>query len=189
MSDAQTTLHIRLDEQSLQALKHRARLRRTSLTSYAASILRYLTLLDEPNHTVHATQFNNTPELYVATPLPPLLRQRLVSQSVNCPCSLATFAGLWIGHYLERFEQDPGDLNMMCHLGELLERKPVLSEIDLEAIIQLAADSAIARMPTAYQVGWYHARLRPLLSMVEWQGRTISFAPEHVATILTRLKR
>lgn len=188
MSHAQTTLHIRLDERSLQALKHRARLRRTSLTSYTGTILRYLTLLDEPTQAVDATPLSNTQELYVATPLPPLLRQRLVSRSVDCPCSLATFAGLWIARYLERFEQDPGDLNMMCHLGELLERKPLLSEIDLEAVIKLAADSAIARMPTPYQVGWYHARLRPLLSMVEWQGRTISFAPEHVATILTRLK-
>lgn len=188
MSPAQTTLHIRLDEKSLRALKHRARLRRTSLTSYTATILRYLTLLDEPAHTVDATPLNNSQELYVATPLPPLLRQHLVARSVNCPCSLATFAGLWIGRYLERFEQDPGDFSMMCHLGELLERKPLLSENDLEAVIKLAADSPIARMPTAYQVGWYHARLRPLLSMIEWQGRTISFAPDQIATILTRLE-
>jgi hypothetical protein len=189
MSEIETTLHIRLTERSLRALKDRARLRRTSLTSYTATILRYLTLLDEPAHTFDANTLIAPQDLYVSTALPPLLRQRVVSRSENCPCSLANFAGLWIGNYLERFEQDPVDLNMMGHLGELLDRKPLLSEMDLEAVIRLAADSPIARMPASYQVGWYHARLRPLLPRIEWQGQPLSFTAEQIAAILTRLNR
>jgi hypothetical protein len=185
----QTSLHIGLNESSLRTLKDRASSRRISLPSYAAMILRYLTLVEKPHAMIDATRLAETQELYISASLPSLLHARLISCRQRSPCSLATFAGLWVRDFLERFDRDPGDLNMMCHLGELLDRKALLSESDLEAVIRLAAGPAISRMPVPYQVRWYHARLRPWISEVEWQGQPIPFSTEQVTIILARINR
>jgi hypothetical protein len=186
MSDFTTRLHIRLDERSLKDLKHRANERHMPLPAYTARILRYLALLDVPPPS-NPPSLHDTPELYVTTSLPAHLRSRLITLSERCQCSLASFAGIWISGFLERFTQDPADLDMLCHLGELLERRSLLSETDLEAIVRLATATSVSRMPAPYQVRWYHARLRPLLPMIEWRGQARPFTPEQVAAILTRI--
>jgi hypothetical protein len=184
-----TNLRIRLNETSLRTLKERARSRRMPLPSYAAMILRYSTLVGKPHAMIDATKLAEPQELYISASLPSLLHARLISCSQRSPCSLATFAGVWVTDFLERFDRDPGDLNMMCHLGELLDRKTRLSDGDLEAVIRLAADTAIARMPVPYQVQWYHARLRPWIKEVESQGKAIPFSTEQITNILARINR
>jgi hypothetical protein len=185
----ETSLHIRLNERSLGTLKERARSRRMPLPSYAVMILRYLTLVEKPDAMIDATRLEETQELYISASLPSLLHARLISCSQRFPCSLATFAGFWVRDFLARFDRDPGDLNMMCHLGELLDRKERLSEGDLEAVIRLAAGTAVARMPVPYQVQWYHTRLRPWITEVESQGQPIPFSKEQISIILARINR
>ena len=189
MSEPEATLHIRLNERSLQTLKDRARSRQLPLSAYTAMILRYLALLDEPIDRILLATRPDPQELYVSASLPSLLRSRWSSRSERCPCSLATFAGICIGRFLERSVRDPGDLDMLCHLGELLDRKPLLSDTDLEAVIRRAIHTPVARMPAPYQVRWYHARLQPWLAVVEWQGQPLPFTTEQVTAILGRIRR
>jgi hypothetical protein len=189
MPELDATLHIRLDARSLQTLKQRARARSLPLASYAAMILRYLTLLKDPTESINPSTPPDSEDLYVSAALPGSLRARLIVHSGRSRSSLASFAGSWIVQFLDQYARDPMDLAMMCHLGELLDRKGLLSDQDLEAVVRLAADTSVSRMPAAYQVKWYHARMKPLIQQVSWQGQESAFTPEQVAALLARISR
>jgi hypothetical protein len=190
MSDTESILHIRLDEGSLRVLKDRARLRQLDLSAYVAMILRYRLLLEhEPTPALPQPPASPGQDIYFTTPLPLPLRSQLARRSDQSPHSLAAFVGIIITGFLDRFDRDPGDLEMISGLAERLDHQRPLTDTDLETVIRLAAHAPVGRMPIAYQIRWYHARLQPLVPTVHWQGQTLELRTDHVHAILTRIQR
>lgn len=189
MFDTESILHIRLNEASLRRLKDRARRGQRDLSAYVTMILRYRLLLEaEPIPAPAQPPAAPDQDIYFTTPLPPPLRSQLAGRSGRSPHSLATFVGSIITGFLDCFERDPVDLEMIAGLAERFERQRPLTEMDLEAVIRLAADASVSRMPIAYQIRWYHARLRPLVPTVHWEGQTLELNTDHVHAILTRIQ-
>jgi hypothetical protein len=101
---------------------------------------------------------------------------------------VAAYAGDLVERYLLEFERDPGDLQMLARLSELLEEGRVLAERDLLAVLRLTEGSPLSRMAARYQARWLHQRLRPFLSQIETDGAPADLTVEQIGNLLARLK-
>jgi hypothetical protein len=188
MAPPASNLHVRLSERSITALKARASQRGSAAWHYVTMILRYRAVVGTEARSVDPFGVQMSEKLYFVTPLPATLRARLTIWSKHCQSNLSAFAGSLIEDFIERHERDPGDFEMLCQLGELLERNQAITDDDLEAMIRRAANGAVSRMPLAYQVRWYHSRLQPPLGAPEYGAATRELTTEQVASILARVR-
>jgi hypothetical protein len=188
MAHPASNLHVRLSERSVSELKTRASLRGSAPGDYVAMILRYRAVVGAEPRPGNPFDDQASDKLYFVTPLPATLRARLTFWSERCQRNLSSFAGSLIEDFIERHERDPGDFEMLCQLGELLERNQAITDDDLETMIRRAADGAVSRMPLAYQVRWYHSRLQPPLGAPERGAATRELTTEQVDGILARIR-
>ena len=176
-------MRVRLPDACWRQLKQRAFLRNCAPGNYADMALRYR--LHEREPVVPALGMDALSEdIYVEVQVASSTRQRLVERSERERWNLATFSGLLLNSFVEKYERDPRDLGMIHYLASRLDESGVLSEQDLREGIAQCERNPDLRLPPGYFTRWLHARLRTMASTFHREGAIIPISEQAVSHLL-----
>jgi hypothetical protein len=186
-SNSKTTLRVRVASATLESLKNRARRRADSLSDYVHKIFHYLIYERSLVNDSWSGTVQTDEQVYFEISITVPTKQRLLDWSQNHRTSIAAFSGSMIDLFISKFETDPRDFNLIHLISSTLDRKPLLSELDLENALSLYRPSLGKALPAGYLSRWLYSRLKSLVPEIEKQTERIPLSVDLLDEIVGKL--
>jgi hypothetical protein len=164
-------LRVRLAEAFRRQLQARAQLRNLPVAAYSDRVFRYCLQEGRSVEAPRPASMDDDEEaVYFELLMPAQTKQRLAERSDRQHLNLATYAGLVLTDFLQRFVRDPRDFATIYYLALRLDQTAMVTGEDLIQALALCERYGGVRLPPGYLAKWLHERLRRMVPAIDRAG-------------------
>ncbi len=172
-----TTLKLKLTEGVVRQFKARAAALEVSRDEYAVAALHFA-LQDEGCVDASKVPVSGGPDVYLSARGPVWLREALAERGDRSGCNVASYSGMVLGQFLERYERDPRELIALYHVDAAMRNGSDgrLTEAAFDWILQQCGERLLTGVSPAFMANWFFNRFRSRIREIGAGGNAVPFS-------------